>query len=67
MAYDIELCNEKGVSMLGSDGHFNIDRRLNFSNVYLNVKQYREGFRKNFAHKAEFWTHFKYKGRIWKI
>ena len=67
MAYDIELCNEKGHSMLGSDGHFNIDKRLKFSNVYLNVKDYRESFREGFPRKVEYWTHFKYKGKIWKI
>jgi hypothetical protein len=67
MAYDIELCDNEGVTMLGSDGHFNIDKRFGMYNVCVTVLEYRESFLKNFPHKAEYWTHFRYKGKIWKI
>jgi hypothetical protein len=67
MSYDIELCNDKGMSLCGSDGHFNIDKRFGLTRVRMEVREYRERFKKNFSHKYEHWTHFRFHGRIYTI
>jgi len=67
MAYDVIMCNAKGETLCGSDGNFYIDKRLGHARVCAEVLEYRERFRKNFAHKAEFWTHYQYKGRIYEL
>jgi hypothetical protein len=67
MAYDISLCDAKGIDSCGSDGHFNIDKRFGLARIHSEVFEYRSRFEKNFPHKFEQWTHFKYCGRIYKI
>lgn len=67
MSYDIELCDKFGNTLCGSDGNFNIDKRFGISRIRLHVKEYRERFQKNFSHKFEFWTHFKYRGNLYQI
>lgn len=62
MAYHIELCNALGVALPGSDGNFNIDLRLGHRRRSAHVAEYRERFRKNFPHKADFWTHYSFRG-----
>lgn len=67
MAYDIELTNDAGVSLLGSDGHFNVDKRLGFGRVKAEVQEYAKRFELNFKWKFDHWTHFKYKGKLYPI
>lgn len=67
MAYDIELCDRFGNSKCGSDGNFNIDKRFGISRIRIDVIEYRERFKKNFRHKYDFWTHFKYRGKLYQI
>lgn len=67
MSYDIELCDKFGNTLCGSDGNFNIDKRFGISRIRLHVKEYRERFQKNFSRKFEFWTHFKYRGKLYQI
>jgi len=67
MHYDISLCDENGKTLCGSDGNFDVDRRLNFQNIHKQIIEYRERFKSNFPHKYEHWTHFIYKNRIFRI
>lgn len=67
MAYDIVLTNDKGVSMLGSDGHMYIDHRLGLPRICEQVQAYRRSFELNFKHKFDYWTHFIYKGKLYPI
>lgn len=67
MAHDVVLTNDKGESLCGSDGNIYVDKRLNINNIRLEVHGYRETFKKNFRHKYNYWTHFIYKGKLFKI
>ena len=67
MAYDISLCNDKGETLCGSDGNINVDKRFNLSHIHKEVSEYRNRFKKNFLDKFEYWTHFIYRGQIYKI
>ena len=67
MAYDIALCNENAVTLLGSDGNFNIDNRLSIDNIRRQCAEYRERFKVNFDWKFKYWTHFRYRGKIYKM
>lgn len=57
MKYAI-LTNDKGISVLGSDGIVPLDGRWNLETIKKNVQEYRERYKKNFLHKYEYWTHF---------
>ena len=65
--YDVTLTNDKGVSMCGSDGNFNIDKRLSLHSIQKTVSDYRNRYVKNFPRKAEYWTHFTYRGKMYRI
>lgn len=67
MPYDITLCNKNKETLCGSDGNFNIDKRFGTFRIINEVFNYRERFKINFPHKYEHWTHFIYKGRLYKI
>ena len=58
MRQRITLCNANGVSQCGTDGHISVDSRFGLLRTRIEVKAYRERFRKNFLHKVEGWSHF---------
>lgn len=58
------LCNENGVTQMGSDGYFRPDGRLTLENRIEKAREYRERFAKNFPHKYEGWTHVMFVQRI---
>jgi hypothetical protein len=51
------LCNEKGDTLLGSDGYFHVDGRYSKSSQINLARQYRERYKLNFQQKYESWTH----------
>lgn len=51
------LCDKDGKTQLGSDGYVHIDGRLGHYRRIHKATDYRNGFRRNFPHKAEKWTH----------
>jgi len=51
------LCNENGTTQLGSDGYVHVDGRFTRDNQVQQAREYRERFKKHFAHKYDAWTH----------
>jgi hypothetical protein len=51
------LCDENGMTQLGSDGYIHVDGRYSRANQINLVRQYRERFKENFPHKYGSWTH----------
>ena len=51
------LCNEDGVTGMGSDSVIRVDGRKSTPNQVEEVRQYRQTFFKNFRHKFDSWTH----------
>lgn len=58
------LCDEKGETMLGSDGYVHVDGRKTVDNKINEVEEYRQRFVKHFPHKAKFWTHVMFVRRV---
>ena len=58
MSRKVTLCDSKGVSQCGSEGHLHVDGRFGMSRTVAQVREYRERFRKHFPEKLESWTHF---------
>lgn len=58
------LCDDKGNTQLGSDGYIHVDGRFTRDNQVNEAREYRERFKKHFAHKYEFWTHVMFVSRI---
>ncbi len=67
MSKKVTLCNFEGNSVLGSDGHIPVDGRFNLIRVRADVVEYRERYRKHFAWKAGFWTHFYFDSQPGKL
>ena len=53
----VTLCNNKGETMCGTDGHLNIDGRYGLIRTLNECYMYRERFKANFPHKYQYWTH----------
>ena len=58
MSHKVTLCNSEGQRLCGSSGHIQSDGRFNLASVKRDIAEYRERFRKHFAWKVEYWTHF---------
>ena len=67
MSKKVTLCNSEGERLCGSDGHIQIDGRFNLLSTRFDVRNYRERFRKHFAWKAEYWTHFYFDNQPGKL
>jgi len=63
MKYAI-LCTSGGEVDCGTDGYLVLDGRNSIASNLEVVRKYREGFKKNFIHKYNFWTHVMFTNRI---
>lgn len=65
----VTLCNDKGETMCGTDGHVSIDGRFGLYRLIGACWDYRASFKKNFPHKYQYWTHVKIEktGNILKL
>jgi hypothetical protein len=67
MSKKVTLCNSEGERLCGSDGHIPVDGRFSLFRVRADVVEYRERYRKHFAWKAEYWTHFYFDNQPGKL
>ena len=59
MSTKVTLCNDKGESLCGTDGHLQIDGRFGLYRLIQACWDYRTRFQKNFKGKYDYWTHVK--------
>lgn len=62
-----QLCDCHGVPSVGSDGLIHVDGRFNIMHVLHEVHKYRAGFKKNFKHKYDYWTHVQIRGVLFAL
>jgi len=62
-----QLCDCQGVRMCGTDGLIYVDGRFSITHILYEVKKYKAGFKKNFKHKYEYWTHVQIRGVLYNI
>jgi hypothetical protein len=58
------FCDEKGTTLMGSDGYVHVDGRFTRDNQINEAREYRERFKKHFPHKYDAMTHVMFVRRI---